>query len=88
MNAGFPNTELSEQEMAQRWRHARSEAKRIARNDLINMVVGWQMNDHSGEREPGYCPAAACDIRGPFVQEVTEVWLAGGKLGFRKAVQS
>lgn len=36
----------------------------------VTMVIGWQTNDVTGEREPGYCPSHAA---GPaFVHTVTE----------------
>jgi hypothetical protein len=43
-------------------------ARRIARTEGVAMVWGWQQSDDTGEREPGYCPAA---VVGPcFVYEV------------------
>jgi hypothetical protein len=56
--------------LAQRWEAVRLKARRIAREEGADMVIGWQTNDDTGEDEPGYCPAAAV---GPcFVHTVTE----------------
>jgi hypothetical protein len=50
-------------------------AKRIARTEGIDMAWGWQLNDDTNEREPGYCPLT---VVGPcFVVDVIGIARAG-----------
>lgn len=49
---------------------ARAEAQTNADRHRIQMAVGWQFNDVTGEDEHGYCPLSAV---GPaFVHTVIE----------------
>lgn len=51
---------------------ARQHAKTHALQSGVVMAVGYQMNDVTGQNEPGYCPAS---IVGPaFVHTVIEMW--------------
>ena len=50
--------------------HARAEAQQNADRHQVEMAVGWQLNDVTGEDEYGYCPLSAV---GPaFVHTVIE----------------
>lgn len=49
---------------------ARLEAQRIADQDDVAMVIGWQINDETGLREAGYLPLAAIET---LVLEPVEV---------------
>ena len=38
------------------------EAQHVANRDRVEMVVGWQINDATGDKEAGYCARAALEL--------------------------
>jgi len=49
----------------------REQAQKEANRAGIAIALGWQVNDNTGEREPGYCPASIAP-HPCFVVEVVE----------------
>lgn len=41
---------------------ARAEAQKVADENQVDVVLGWQINDADGCKEYGWCPAAAADL--------------------------
>jgi hypothetical protein len=63
---------MSRREDEAAFEFVRLRARRLAREEGVTMVIGWQTNDDTGENVPGYCPLS---VAGPcFVHTITETF--------------
>lgn len=55
-------SERYNEDAGQTFADAALEAQRLADETQCAMVVGWQINDGSGNKEPGYAPLTALSL--------------------------